>query len=513
MAHTLLSPVVRYFPAVASGFLLTLGFPGAGLFWLSFFALVPLWICLGTLPPAKGFKAGLVAGLTHFISLIYWLVPTLTNYGGLNVFLALATLVLLCLYLALYPALFAWIMARTRGPAGLEPLWGATVWVGLEFVRTHALSGFPWGVLGYSQYTNPLLVQMADLFGVLGISFVIVVCNGVVASAWPLIRNRKRFNKTWVALVCNLILPVLALGYGIYRLPQVKKEIAAAPPVKIAVIQGNIEQSQKWSPAFKTETVKRYGTLSRSSAPADLIIWPETALPFYYGRDSVFSSQVDDIVRQARSPFLIGSPAAELDGETVRYYNRAYMLNPMGFETGYYDKSHLVPFGEYVPFQDLLFFVKKITQEAGNFTPGTTGKKPLAFGGHSTGVLICFEILFPNIAREFVLNGADILTTITNDAWFGKTAAPTQHFAIAVLRAVETRRSLVRAANTGISGFILPTGEIKAATGLFEAAGLVRTVPALTRTSFFTRHGDLLGMAAILAIFLFFVVKGFKKFL
>jgi len=128
-------------------------------------------------------------------------------------------------------------------------------------------------------------------------------------------------------------------------------------------------------------------------------------------------------------------------------------------------------------------------------------------------VLICFEILFPNIAREFVLNGADILTTITNDAWFGKTAAPTQHFAIAVLRAVETRRSLVRAANTGISGFILPTGEIKAATGLFEAAGLVRTVPALTRTSFFTRHGDLLGMAAILAIFLFFVVKGFKKFL
>jgi len=529
MAHIFQRRLLRYFPAMASGFLLTLGFPDPGLFWLSFFALVPLWTALENRSAGQGFKLGLVTGLIHFLCLIYWLVPTLTVYGGLTFGLALATLILLSLYLALYPALFAWILTKVRAPTVLAPLWGATVWVGLEFIRTHALSGFPWGVLGYSQYANPLLLQMADIFGVLGISFVIVACNGSLAMAWPLVRRWKGICKcgqkhpdtapglapglALIPLACSLGLLAMALGYGALRLPEVRKMEASAYQATIAVIQGNFQQDQKWSPEFKTETVNRYGELSLASAPADLIIWPETALPFYYGRDPVFSSQVDEIVRQARSFFLVGSPAAKIDGNTVEYYNRAYMLTPMGLVNGYYDKSHLVPFGEYVPFQDLLFFVEKITAQAGNFSSGTTGKTPLAFGTHATGVLICFEILFPDISRHFVLNGADLLTTMTNDAWFGKTAAPAQHYAIAVLRAVENRRSLVRAANTGISGFILPTGETCAATGLFESAGLVRTVPTLTQTTFFTRHGDLSGLAAMVAILLVFVVKGIKKFL
>lgn len=509
------STLLRYFPAMFSGLLLTAGFPDAGLYGLCFFALVPLWVSLADLSPKQGFCAGLVTGLVHFLTLIYWLVSTLTTYGGLHLYLAFATLLLLCFYLALYPALFAWIITKTRAPSWLAPLWGGTVWVALEFIRSHALTGFPWGVLGYSQYANLPLVQMADTFGVLGISFVLVVCNGMIAAAWAFLRHRTavhtRTRDVLIPLAYGTAILALALGYGTRRLPQVSKETAAAPSLKIAVIQGNIEQDQKWSPAFKSETVDRYGNLSLSSAPADLIVWPETALPFYYGRDPVFSSRVDDVVRKARSPFLIGSPAASIDGETVRYFNRAYMLSPLGLVTGRYDKTHLVPFGEYVPLQDLLFFVEKITSEAGNFSAGTTGKKPLAFGSHATGVLICFEILFPDIARQFVLNGADILTTMTNDAWFGRTAAPVQHFAIAVLRAVENRRSLVRAANTGISGFILPTGKILATTGLFQTTALVREIPAMTATTFFTRHGDLPGVTALVAMFLVFVVKGLKN--
>lgn len=519
MPSPLIPTLLRYFPAACTGLLLTAAFPGIGFFHAAFFALVPLWASLAGLSPGRAFKAGLVAGLVHFLTLIYWLVPTLTLYGGLTLGLALATLMLLCLYLAVYPALFAWLMVKFRPPSSLAPLWGAAAWTGLEWLRTHALTGFPWGVLGYSQAPNTLLVQMADLFGVLGISFVVVVCNGTLAVLWAkassamaiLPHSATRTRDAAIPFGYGLVIVCLALGYGAFRLPQSTLEAAAAPQLTIAVIQGNIEQDKKWSDAFKSETVKRYGDLSLAKAPADLIVWPETALPFYYGRDPLFSSRVDEIVRSARCPFLFGSPAAEFQEETVRYFNRAYMLTPLAMVSAYYDKTHLVPFGEYVPFQDLLFFVKKITSEAGNFSAGTTGRTPLAFGSHGTGVLICFEILFPDIAREFVLNGADLLTTMTNDAWFGKTSAPAQHFDIAVLRAVENRRALVRAANTGISGFILPTGEVTAATGLFETTGLARKVPAMTGTTFFTRYGDFPGMAALIAILLVFMVKPGKN--
>lgn len=511
--RSLISILTPYFPAMVSGILVSAAFPDPGLFYLAFAALVPFWVSLNALTPRQGARAGLVFGLTHYLSLIYWLVPTLTTYGGIHLVLALACLVLLCLYLALYPAAFAWIMARGPGPSWASPLWGALVWTGLEYVRTHALTGFPWGVLGYSQYANLTLVQMADITGVLGISFVLVLCNGALAELWTWFsgnRNQNRPKKSFASALIPAAYATLvlgsALGYGLWQLPRMDRMAADAPKPRISVIQGNIAQDQKWDQAFKARTVDQYGRLSLK-APADLVIWPETALPFYYGRDPVSSSQVDEFVRRARSHFLIGSPAAEPNDEGYRYFNRAYMLNPLALVTAFYDKTHLVPFGEYVPLQDLLFFIEKITQEAGNFSPGTTGASPLAFGSHSTGVLICFEILFPDLARDFVLNGADLLTTMTNDAWFDRTSAPAQHFSIGVLRAVENRRSLVRAANTGISGFILPSGRILDASGLFEARAMTRQVPAMSRITPYTRWGDILGIAALVAILLQLVVK------
>lgn len=384
--------------------------------------------------------------------------------------------------------------------------------MGLEFIRTHALTGFPWGVLGYSQFANSFLVQTADLFGVLGISFVLVVCNGVLTQAWLIFTNKAPQKKgVGLCLALGLLLVAAAHGYGFFRLITVNQWIKHSVQPRISVIQGNIEQNNKWDKAFKDFTLDQYEQLSLSALPADLVIWPETALPFYYGRDPVSSSRVDVLVRKARTHFLVGSPGVDISGETFRYYNRAYMLNPLALVTGSYDKTHLVPFGEYVPLQDLLWFVEKLTAEAGNFSKGETGAVPLRFTDHKTGVLICFEILFPDISRAFVLNGADILTTITNDAWFGRTSAPAQHFAIAVLRAVENRRSLVRAANTGISGFIDPAGRITATTELFAPAALTRNVPALNRLTFYTRYGDLAGMAALVAMGLGFMVKGIKN--
>ncbi len=511
-----LSILLPYFPALISGVMLTAAFPDTHLPWLAFFAIVPLWVSLESMTSRQAFYAGMITGMTHYLTLIYWLIPTLTIYGKIHFLLALACLVLLSVYLALYIGLFAFLIKKLPVPPWLAPVWGGIIWVGLEFLRTHALTGFPWGVLGYTQASNLLLLQTADLSGVLGISFILLVSNGMLTRTWVFFRMGGKEKNLWknhpgIPLTYGIILISAALGYGHFRLKTVDQWIAAAQKPIVSVIQGSIEQDKKWDKAFKDFTVEQYRSLSLSAAPADLIIWPETALPFYYGRDAVYSSRVDALVREIKSHFLIGSPAADIGDTIIRYYNRAYMLDPMAMVTSTYDKTHLVPFGEYVPLQDLLWFIEKLTAEAGNFSKGKTGAVPLAFDDHKTGVLICFEILFPDIARTFVSNGADILTTMTNDAWFGRTSAPAQHFAIAVLRAVENRRSVVRAANTGISGFIDPAGRVLAQTALFETAALSQPVPALTRTTFYTARGDLIGMAALVAITLSFMVKGIRK--
>jgi apolipoprotein N-acyltransferase len=452
-----------------------------------------------------------------------------TIYGGLHPLLALSTLCLLCLYLALYIGGFTFLIKTLNpGPVAM-PLAGACLWVGLEYIRTHALTGFPWGVLGYSQYSNLTLVQVADLTGVLGLSFLLVLCNFLITQIWLYIRSLPGRSKEktkkgaprganngraiLVIISYTLVLMSSALIYGKTRVQTIDSLIQAAPKPKIAVIQGNIDQNIKWDQSFKDGTIKKYGNLSLASLKTspDLIIWPETALPFYYGHDTRYTNQVDEYIRKAQTHFIIGSPAFETGKENTKYYNRAYMLSPNSLVLGFYDKNHLVPFGEYVPLQEYLGFLGKITEQAGNFSPGDDTFIPLPFKNHKIGVLICFEILFPGIACEFVKNGADILTTMTNDAWFGNTSAPKQHFSIAVLRAVENRRSIVRAANTGISGFIDPNGRIIEETRLFKDAAITRPVPALHEITFYTRYPNLAGLAALVAICLGFMIKGIKN--
>lgn len=505
-----------YFPALVSGLLLTLCFPDPGLHYLAFVALCPLIISLAPMTVRQSFLAGFAAGFVHFTTLIYWIVPTLSTFGGLHILLSVCALALLCLYLALYPALFAWGLKKLAPSPAIMPLAGACLWTGLEFVRTHLFTGFPWGILGYSQFADRFLVQMADVTGVLGISFVLVLCNTLISTVWiqittnGSIMGRHLFLRLYLCVSYTFFILAAAYVYGILRIPLVTQQMAAAPKPVFAVVQGNIRQDLKWSRAFRRTTIEKYGSMSLEAArfTPDLIIWPETALPFYYGHDLDLSNQVDRYVRRAKTHFLMGSPAVETSGDQVRYFNRVFMLNQLSIPVGTYDKTHLVPFGEYIPFQELLFFLEKLTQQAGNFSQGESGFVPLGFKQHKTGILICFEILFPSISRQFVKNGADILTTVTNDAWFGTTSAPAQHFSIAVLRAVENRRSVVRAANTGISGFIDPIGQVFAATRLFTDAMVVHSLPALKSASFYTRHGDLPGFACLIAISMGFMVKG-----
>jgi len=230
-------------------------------------------------------------------------------------------------------------------------------------------------------------------------------------------------------------------------------------------------------------------------------------MPFYYDFDNELSKKVDKGIRKAKTNFLIGSPSVESTKDEIYIFNRAFMLDQFSAIKGTYDKTHLVPFGEYVPFGKYLKFLGKLTQQAGNFSVGKKDFKPLIFKDKQTGVLICFEILFPSISRKFVKNGADILTTITNDAWFGYSSAPLQHFSIGVFRAVENRRSFARAANTGISGFIDPKGKIIQTTKLFEDRKVFSFASIIKDKSVYTKYGDVFAIMCTIAICLIFVVE------
>ena len=504
--------LLPFVPGLVSGLMLYSAFPSPCLYPIAFFALVPLWLSIDRLGTKQAFYAGIVAGLGFFLPLIYWICPTMIRFGGLNPLAALGCLVLLAFYLSVYMGIFALAMKKISVPGGLEPFWGAVIWVALEYIRTYLLSGFPWGLIGYSQFPNHVFIQAADTVGVLGLSFLLVLANGILVSACKAFAQKRwPGKKTMPGLTFAVGLLCLVFVYGHFELANIRGRIKDAPSHKIGVVQANIPQDQKWDKAFINETIDRYSRLSLQTIPCDLVVWPETALPFYYGIDPVPSSRVDAMVRKAGTYFLIGIPAALPADQGFLYYNRACMLSPLALPTGYYDKHHLVPFGEYVPFKDLLWFAEKLTAGAGDFSKGETGPVPLKFGTGTTGVLICFEVLFPNIARNFVLNGAEMLTTMTNDAWFGRTQAALQHFSISVFRAVENRRSVVRVANTGISGFVDPSGTILERTDIFTDCAFTRQVPVLSGTTFYTRHGDLLAKACLVAFFLICVLEPMKK--
>jgi len=508
-----INPLLKYFPAVTSGLLLTISFPKTGLWFAAFFALVPWFLSLKSMTSKESCFSGFTLGVFHFFTLIYWIVPTVNVYGGLHPILAIATLTLLSCYLALYPAIFAFLFKKIDPESCFAPLGISFLWIGLEYIRTYAFTGFSWGALGYSQYTNLILIQIADISGVYGVSFLIVLINSLLAILWTMVTKKRIRLRYSIPALYTLVLVGSALYYGNQKINAINSDTETGQSVAITVVQGNIKQDLKWSAAFKTRTIEKYIHLSTLEAPKkpDLIIWPETALPFYYEFDRPFSNLVDKCIRSSKTNFLVGSPAFTSSEKETRFFNRAYMLNQLSLVTGVYDKHHLVPFGEYVPLGDYLGFLGKITAQAGNFSTGDKTFNPLPFNDHKTGVLICFEILFPSLASKFVKNGADILTTLTNDAWFGNTSAAQQHFSIAVFRAVENRRALARAANTGISGFIDPKGQILETSDLFTDQAITRNLPVLNRITVYTKYGDVFAISSIVAICLAFMLKRIRK--
>ncbi|WP_167527761.1 apolipoprotein N-acyltransferase [Desulfosarcina alkanivorans] len=499
----------KWLPAVISGLLMTLAFPKLGLSATAWFALVPLLVALRGLSPQAAFRTGMIAGLAHYLTLLYWVVFTMRTYGYLPWWQCVSLLVLLAAYLAVYPGLFALAVSRLCRKPGQLVILAPIFWVAIEYVRSFLFTGFPWGTVGYSQFNRLHIIQISDMFGVYGISFLVVLFNAALYVLLLFLAGKPWRGvpvDRWLALkavVAPLVLIGSCLVYGATRIGAMDEAVRNASSLRVAVVQGNIDQARKWDPAFQIATTKKYVGLTLTSAARnpDLVVWPETATPFYFEASPKLTRLVTDTVRRAGVHLLVGSPSVHGEAGSHAYYNSAFMVAPDGRATGRYDKVHLVPFGEYVPFKRVLSFVGKMVAQVGDFSAGEKGRT-LAWGEANPpiGVQICFEIIFPGLSRSLVKNGAGLLVNLTNDAWFGRSGAAFQHFSMAVFRAVENRRSLVRCANTGISGFVDPAGRIIARTDLFEDAVVDRPVPVLSEASMYTRMGDLLPMACLMVL-------------
>jgi len=478
--------------ALLSGFMLTASFPPSPFYFLAWFALVPLLKSLENETPMAALRLGFAAGLAHSLTLIYWVIIVMGHYGHLPLLVSVGILILFSLYLSIYPALFAWGYSLT-GRSFLGSFKAAGLWVALEYVRANLLTGFPWCLLGHTQYTNLEAIQIADLVGAYGTSFVIVL-SGALIYGLLLEQNPGRWKLEAPVVLLTL---ALTLGYGFYRMSDSRP---AQGSIRVAIAQGNIDQSVKWNPAYQEKTLQIYKTLTLQSQPfgPDLVVWPETAVPLFFQDGEPLSRSVLRTAREAGAHVIFGSPAYRREKGSVSFFNRAYLASPNAEITGSYDKVHLVPFGEYVPMKRFLPFVQRLVVAAGDFLPGDK-VAPLEFPKAAAGILICFESIFPELGRAMTQNGATLLVNLTNDAWYGMSSAPYQHFSMAVFRAVENRRPVVRAANTGISAFILPNGKIVEQSGLFTQALLTKEIPLPgSGLTLYTRYGDFFAIALTL---------------
>jgi len=440
------------------------------------------WIGLRATSGRRAFRTGWLAGTLAATGCFYWMVIPVQLYGGLPWYVALPCPALLAAVMAVYYGLFSLVMHHAgRFVTGIPLcLLAGLTWASIEMLSGVVLSGFPWMTLAAALAPWPFAIQGAALIGAYALSGLLAA----LAVAWLLCSTYRS------ALILAVALTLGLTGFGLHR---VATHDTGAAEFRVSMIQGNVDQSHKWEPDLQMETVERYATLTRETVSNDapaLVVWPETAMPFYLQEPGSLSDAVRSLARETRTPIITGSPAyrvTDMVRGTYVLYNRAWLVDDAGRLLGSYDKEHLVPFGEYMPLEEWVPF-EKLVQAVGDFVPGTENR-PLAVDTVALGVLICYEGIFPELAQRQVERGATALINLSNDAWFGDTSAPRQHLNLTVLRAVEQGRWLIRCTNTGISAFIDPVGRIAARGAQFEAETLSHAIaPVVENTLFHKIH-------------------------
>ena len=498
-----------------------------------FIVLYPAALYAIGLTELQPFRHGWWTGLAGATGGLYWISVAVHDYGGFPWPLAVPCAVLLGMYVGVWGGLFATLASLLRPlPPWRRCAAAALLWYLLEWTRGWFCTGFPWLTLAAGQSPWPILIQTASVIGAYGLSGLLAGLGCLTAEAVLAAGSASRPPRPFILSACGL-LALLLLAGGI-RLHQADKEPDPGLPVSLSLIQGNVRQDLKWEPAFQQATVNKYLTLSDQAIAAehpDALIWPETAMPFFFQDASPLSGSVRAFARESGTPLLFGGPAyGPRQATAPSLYNRAFFLDARGDDAGHYDKEHLVPFGEYVPpgLDSSLF--ASLLQGLGGFSPGSP-LPPLRLvlpdtgglsgtdqaGEAALGALICYEAVFPELARARVAEGAQILVNISNDAWYNRSSAPVQHLHLALLRSVEQGRWLARATNTGLSAFVDPwgrlatLGDIRDGSGLFVEASLTRTVHARSgHTLYFILHPWLPALAFLLLLFILWPLVPFR---
>jgi len=504
----------KIFYSLTSVILLILSFPKFSISFLAWFALVPLFLVIRNSSPKQAFLLGFLSSFFTYLGLLYWIVITIVTANE-PLILGILCLFLLSAYLSLYFALFSLIYNFFSSKLSTFNLQLLTpcVWVFLEYIRSHLFSGFPWALLGYTQWNFLPIIQISEFTGVYGVSFLIVLVNTTLVGL-RVIGNRGWRRKIKIVLP-TFVLFLLSLGYGLFSLKPISYSLS---PITIVLLQGNIDQYKKWSKEYEKEIMDKYTQLTLQAVKEKpnlrgnhLIIWPESAIPGYLFYERHLYEWVKKIIRESACYHLIGS----VHYKEGKLYNSVFLFSPQGKLIQEYDKIHLVPFSETIPLKIFLSKYIKVLNELGDFSPGKDFTiftiqpfnhptiQPITFSAN-----ICFEAIFPQLIRKFVkrgghLNGAEIIINLTNDAWFLKTSAPYQHFTMNIFRAVENRKYVVRCANTGISAFIDPYGRIIKQTPIFTTLTLSEQIYPENKKTFYIIYGD------IFTLFCFVIILAF----
>jgi len=497
---------------ILSAMLQALIFPLPGLYVLSWVAFAPLMVALlrarpaGDLEidgatrlrpatPAQAFLLAYACGILWYAATCYWIYDTMRQYGGLNAPVALLTLVLFCLYLGLYHGLFGWLLSLAVGPGRdiRRALASAPfLWVAVELGRTR-VTGFPWNLLGSAQVDNISLSRIATLTGVYGLSFEIMLVNVAFAAAFLVPRKRRN-----TLLIASVVAACVLQAGRLVSAPELQADRA------VLLLQQNIPVEMNWTRDVFQRTLREMTDLTLRSVRThenvkgvnpgkiDLIVWPESPAPFFIS-DPFFRDPVSEMAREADSWVVtgaIGSAPAASRHSSSRLFNSAALISPSGEWTARYDKVHLVPFGEYLPFPRLFSLLGGLTKEVGEFQAGTS-RAPLDAGGTKLGVFICYESVFPDEVRQFADQGAEVLVNISNDGWYGDSGAYAQHLNQTRMRAIENDRWLLSATDTGVTAAIDPYGRIgDRRLPRKDRAALVTVYARTSVTTFYTRHGD-----------------------
>ncbi|MCX7920272.1 MAG: apolipoprotein N-acyltransferase [bacterium] len=493
--------------AILSGILLRLSYPTVPFANLAWIALVPLFLAIENQPIKRTALFGFITGYIYFYSILYWL-----NLVARFSWLVIPGLIVLAGYLALYftaaVVLLNWLVPRQ---CGLRVVVAAALWVGLEYFRQVGQFGFAWGILGYTQWNNLPMIQLATLTSVLGLSFLIVFVNASLSYFISAIRNRIPFKKLIALVIIISGMFISVYWYG-NRQMELNNRLSGRKTIRVAVVQGNIPQELKWDETKLTEYQEIHFRLTESAIAQyspELVIWPETAITEPIRAHPELVTRFQRLAKQNTIHFLIGSPDVVSENGKEKLFNSAVQISADHGIINTYDKTVLVPFGEYVPFSDFVPILKHIIQGPGDFSPGNRPTQFTLLSRDSTPfsftAVICFESTMAQLVRRFMRNPVDFLVIITNDAWFGNSEAPYQHAYMAVFRAVENRTYIARAANTGYSCFINPFGQILAGRNLGSRGVLVYDIqPRQTRT-FYTQYGDIF---AYLCMFYVVVIAG-----